>query len=80
MASTFYAYTSGGYMNINLWYQSIYQVNGGFNVPSANLVCTIINPATLYKYGCYLTKYQAAGTYTGLRIQTYQNLPANTNL
>jgi hypothetical protein len=67
-------------MNINLWYYSILGVAGGFSGPTTNLVCIITNPLTQYKYGCYLTYTNAIGTYLGYTIQTYQNLPANTNL
>lgn len=65
---------------MNLWQQSTVSGGGGFNGPSTNLVCTIFNPATNYKYGCYITCYNTSGVYTGYRITTYQSLPANTNL
>lgn len=80
LASTFYASTSGGAININLWYTSVLGAAGGFYGPSTNLVCIIINPLTLYKYGCYLSYSHSPGSYIGYTIQTYQNLPANTNL
>jgi len=82
--SLFYAYTSGGYIDLILWYRNVmYSVTsgvGGFNGPSSNLVCTIFNPQTGYKYGCYASNTATPGAYTSYRIQTYQNLPASTNL
>jgi hypothetical protein len=80
LAFIFYASTSGGAININLWYTSVLGNSGGFYGPNNNLVCIIINPLTLYKYGCYLSYSHAPGTYAGYTIKTYQNLPANTNL
>jgi hypothetical protein len=81
LASTFSsASSSGGYMYINFWHLSSTGNAGGFNGPNTNLVCTIFNVVTGYKYGCYLSCYATPGSYTGYRLQTYQNLPANTNL
>ena len=81
LGSVFYsASSSAGVMYINFWYKSTTGNVGGFNGPSTNLVCTIFNPVTAYKYGCYLSLYATPGDYTGYRLQTYQNLPASTNL
>lgn len=79
-ASTFSSSTGGGYIYVNLWYQSTATNGGGFNGPSTNLVCTIFDPLTKYKYGCYITCNTTPGTYTGYTITAYQNLPASTNL
>lgn len=81
LASTFYSLTpNAGVMYVNLWYYSTAGNTGGFNGPSTNMVCTIFNPITGYKYGCYLFCTATPGTYTTYKLQTYQNLPTNTNL
>lgn len=80
LASTFYGYASGGKIYVNLWYYSTAGNSGGFNGPSSNMVCTIFNPVTGYKYGCMISCYATPGNYTGYQIQTYQNLPTSTNL
>ena len=80
--STFYSQSNGGYagyMYINLWYYSSAGNAGGFNGPTNNVVCTIFDPVTGYKYGCYVSG-SGPGTFTSYYIQSYQNLPANTNL
>ena len=54
--------------------------SGGFGAPPTNLVCTIVNPATGLKYGCYVYNYDSTSQYYGYRILSYQNLPASTVL
>jgi hypothetical protein len=80
LASSLNSYTNGGYIRVNLWYYNTVGNGGGFNGPSSNLVCTIFDPATGYKYGCFASCYQPPGSYTGFQIQSYQNLPTSTDL
>ena len=69
-----------GEIYISLYKNSIFGEAGGFGAPPSVLVCTIVNPATLLKYGCKLIYYSNAADYYDFYITTYQSLPANTNL
>lgn len=64
-----------GIIYLNFWYVSTTGNNGGFNGPTANLICTIFNPLTQQKYGCFISCYNtlaATGNiYTGYQITTY---------
>jgi hypothetical protein len=79
LASLFYAKANGGAININLWAHSVLGATGGFSGPTTSLVCIIFDPVAQYKYGCYISNYNNS-LYVGYTIQTYQNLPVNTNL
>lgn len=80
LADILYNRDNGGYILISLWYYSITGAAGGFNGAVGSVVCTIFNPITNYKYGCFASLHVSPGTYTTFKIITFQSLPASTNL
>ena len=73
---------SGGYINVILQQSSITGEVGGFSATETNLVCTIFNLATEFKYGCFITKTTGppSQSYVTYKITSYQSLPANIDL
>ena len=69
-----------GIIYLHLYRVSITGASGGFGGPFSGLICSIVDPITLFKYGCKFVYSTGNSDYYRYYLRTYQNLPANTNL
>ena len=77
--STLYNYNSGGYIDISLWRYNTMGMSGGYSGPTSNMVCTIKKLSNNERFGCYVSTASYTSTYYYYRLQTIQNLGANTD-
>lgn len=77
--STLYSYNSGGYIDLSFWRKNTMGMSGGFNGPTSNMVCTIKKMSNNERFGCEVTSASSATNYYTYRLQSYENLGANTD-
>ena len=52
--------------------------SGGFSGPDSNMICTVLKLSTKERFGCEITSDSYTSDYYYYRLQTNENLPANT--